>query len=212
MKPRHLLLFGIAILVGLTGAYLIFENTQEYTYQGSLIDPPVPAPEFRLTDVNGDKFELNALDGKAVIMFFGYTSCPDVCPVTLSDFLQIRSRLGEAAEEVSFVFITVDPDRDTPERMKRYLTNFDPEIIGLTGSRGELEPVWSSYGVYQEKSEGSEKDNYLVDHSSRIYVIDKQGNLLLTYLFGTENNVIAEDVHHLISSKNLDIGSEREGS
>jgi protein SCO1/2 len=132
--------------------------------------------------------------------------------VTLSDFLRIRSQLGEEAEQASFVFITVDPERDTPERMKRYLTNFDPEIIGLTGSRSELESVWSSYGVYQAKSEGSSGNNYLVDHSSRIYVIDKQGNLILTYLFGTENQVIAEDVYHLISSQNIAFNHRKEGS
>lgn len=212
MKAHHLLLFGIAILVGLTGVYLLLENTREYSYQGSLIDPPVQAPEIKLTDVNGETFELGALNGKVVIMFFGYTSCPDVCPVTLSDFHQIRSQLGEAAEEAKFVFITVDPERDTPERLKIYLSNFDPEIIGLTGSRSELEAVWSSYGVYQAKSEASDADNYLVDHSSRIYVIDKQGNLLLTYLFGTENKVITEDVQHLISKKSSDLGLGKEGS
>lgn len=212
MKPHHLVLFGIAILVGLTGAYLLLDNTREYAYRGSLIDPPVPAPEIKLTDVDGESFELSELNGKVVIMFFGYTSCPDVCPVTLSDFLQVRKQLGEGAEEANFVFITVDPERDTPERMKRYLTNFDPEIIGLTGSRSELEQVWSSYGVYQAKSEESKTDNYLVDHSSRIYVIDKHGNLFLTYLFGTENVVIAEDVQHLISSQSVRIESGKEGS
>lgn len=211
MKPHHLLLFGIAILLGLTGAYLLLDNTREYAYRGSLIDPPVPAPGIELTDVDGGSFELSELNGKVVIMFFGYTSCPDVCPVTLSDFLQVRTQLGERAEDASFVFITVDPDRDTPERMKRYLTNFDPEIIGLTGSRSELEVVWSSYGVYQAKSEDGNDENYLVDHSSRIYVIDQQGNLFLTYLFGTENKVIAEDVQHLISSKPAGVGTGNEG-
>jgi protein SCO1/2 len=212
MKPRHLLLFGFAILVGLVGAYLLLGQTREYTFHGSLIDPPVMAPQINLTDVDGGSFELSDLNGQVVIMFFGYTSCPDVCPVTLSDFLRVRTQLGKEAEEASFVFITVDPERDSPERMKKYLTNFDPEIIGLTGSRSELQTVWSSYGVYQAKSEGSSEENYLVDHSSRIYVIDKAGNLLLTYLFGTENNLIADDVRYLISNQSVGVGFGNEGS
>ena len=199
MKPRNLVLFGVALLLGMIAVFLLLGPTRPYTFQGSLIDPPVAAPQFELTDVDGQSFHLSDVDGQVVIMFFGYTSCPDVCPVTLSDFLRIRSQLGNQAKNVSFVFITVDPERDTPERMKKYLTNFDPEIIGLTGERSDLEPVWSSYGVYEAMVEGGSEDNYLVDHSSRIYVINADGNLLLTYLFGTENKVITEDVRHLVS-------------
>jgi protein SCO1/2 len=83
--------------------------------------------------------------------------------------------------------------------MRKYLTNFDPEIIGLTGERNDLEPVWASYGVYQAKAEGPSDEYYLVDHSSRVYVIDPDGNLRLTYLFGTGNKLITEDVRHLVS-------------
>jgi len=179
--------------------YLVLGTDREYTFQGSLIEPAVPAPQFELTDMNGNLFQLSQLEDQVVVMFFGYTSCPDVCPVTLTEFLQIRSKLGPAAEQVSFVFVTVDPERDTPERMRKYLTNFDPEIIGLTGERSDLEPVWADYGVYQARAEGSSDGNYLVDHSSRVYVIDRAGNLRLTYLFGTESELITEDIRHLVS-------------
>ena len=199
MKSRNLLLFGLAALAGLITVFLVIGPQRDYTFQGSLIEPPVAAPEFELTDMNGQPFHLSQLSDQVVVMFFGYTGCPDVCPVTLTEFLQIRSKLGEAADRVSFVFVTVDPERDTPERMRKYLTNFDPEIIGLSGERSELEPVWADYGVYQAKVEDGNPDNYLVDHSSRIYVIDADGNLRLTYLFGTENQLITEDVRHLVS-------------
>ena len=179
--------------------FLVLGPQREYTFQGSLIEPAVAAPYFELTDMNGQPFQLSQLADQVVVMFFGYTGCPDVCPVTLTEFLQIRSKLGQAADQVSFVFITVDPERDTTERMRKYLTNFDPEIIGLTGDRSDLEPVWADYGVYQAKVEGTSEENYLVDHSSRVYVIDRQGNLRLTYLFGTENQLITEDVRHLAS-------------
>ena len=199
MKPRNLLIFSAALVLGMVAVFLLLGPTRPYTFQGSLIDPPVEAPHFELADVNGELVQLSDMDGQVVIMFFGYTGCPDVCPVTLSEFLRIRSQLGNQAENVSFVFVTVDPERDTPERMKKYLSNFDPEITGLTGNRAQLESVWSSYGVYEAKVEGSSEDNYLVDHSSRIYVIDAEGNLRLTYLFGTDNQVIVEDVRHLLS-------------
>jgi protein SCO1/2 len=179
--------------------FLVLGPQRPYTFQGSLIEPPVSAPDFELTDFNGQRFQLSTLQDQVVIIFFGYTSCPDVCPVTLSDFMQIRSKLGDQAENVSFVFVTVDPERDTPERMRRYLTNFDTGIIGLTGERSELEPVWEAYGVYQARAEGGSEENYLVDHSSRVYVIDLDGNLRLTYLFGTDDELITEDVHHLVS-------------
>lgn len=198
-NARSILIFGFAVVLGLVAVYLLLGSTRPYTFQGSLIDPPVAAPAFELTDVNGQPFQLNELDGQVVIMFFGYTSCPDVCPVTLSDFLRIRTELGNQAEEVNFVFVTVDPERDTPERLKKYLTNFDLGIIGLTGDREELEEVWAAYGVYQEKTDQGSEGNYLVDHSSRTYIIDQQGNLLLTYLFGTENESIVADVRHLVS-------------
>lgn len=199
MKPRYILLFGLAILAGLITTFLILGPRRPYTFQGSLIEPPVAAPQFELTDFNGQPFQLSDLDGQVVVMFFGYTSCPDVCPVTLSDFLRIRADLGQQAEKVSFVFVTVDPERDTPQRLRKYLTNFDPDIIGLTGDRSQLESVWSAYGVYQARAEGGSQDNYLVDHSSRVYVIDADGDLRLTYLFGTNEELITEDVRHLVS-------------
>ena len=199
MKPRDLVIFGMAVLVGLIAVFLVLGPQREYTFQGSLIEPAVAAPQFELTDMNGEQFQLSQLADQVVVMFFGYTGCPDVCPVTLTEFLQIRSKLGRGADQVSFVFVTVDPERDTPERMQKYLTNFDPEIIGLTGERSDLEPVWADYGVYQAKAEGVSPDNYLVDHISRVYVLDADGNLRLTYLFGTENQLITEDVRHLVA-------------
>lgn len=200
-NARGILILGFAIILGLAGVYLLLSRTQSYTYQGSLIDPPVEAPDFELTDADGHLFQLSELDGQVVIMFFGYTSCPDVCPLTLSNFVRIREDLANQAEKVNFVFVTVDPERDTPERIKKYLTNFDAGIIGLSGDRKELEPVWNSYGVYQDRVDEDNEGNYLVDHSSRTYVIDQEGNLMLTYTFGTQNESIVADVRHLISQQ-----------
>jgi protein SCO1/2 len=170
-----------------------------YTFQAPVIDPPVQAADFTLTDQNGETFQLSGQQGKAVLIFFGYTHCPDVCPVTLTKFKQIRGGLGEAGDRVQFVFITVDPERDTPEVIGQHVALYDPAITGLTGSRAELEPVWKSYGVYQEQQESGSAAGYLVDHTTRIYAIDPQGNWRLTFPFEMETEAMAEDVRHLIN-------------
>ena len=175
--------------------------SRPYTFQGSLIDPPIEAADFELTDQNGQTFRLSEHQGKVVLIFYGYTNCPDVCPLTLSDFKLIKADLGEQADQVNFVFITVDPERDSQERLKAYLANFDPVFSGLTGSRSELESVWKAYGVYQAKQETGSAAGYLVDHTARTYAIDKQGNLRLTYPFEMERQAILDDVRHLVQEE-----------
>jgi protein SCO1 len=199
MNIRKALLLGVAILAGIGIVYATMTYTRPYAYQGSLIDPPAPAPDFELIDQHGQPYRLSDQKGKVVLVFFGYTHCPDVCPVTLTDFKQIKTQLGNQSKDVAFLFITADPERDTTEQLKKYLENFDTDFIGLTQERSLLEPVWNDYGVYQAKVESNDPDNYLVDHSARTYTIDKNGNLRLTYLFGTSSEVIAEDVVHLLN-------------
>ncbi len=136
-----------------------------------------------------------------MLIFFGYTRCPDVCPVTLADFKKIKQQLNDQAGEARFVFITVDPERDLPETLDQYLAHFDPDFVGLTGSRDELEPVWNLFGVSQQKEETGSAAGYLVSHSSRTYVIDQNGDLRLTYSFGTRPDAIVQDIRHLLKEK-----------
>ena len=200
MKSRVLLLFGFAVLVGLSVTLSAGMLARPYTFQGSLIDPPVSAADFTLSDQNGQPFTLSDQRGNVVLIFFGYTHCPDVCPVTLTRYKQLRTELGAQAEQVRFVFITVDPERDTVENIQKHLANYDPAIVGLTGSRAELEPVWKSYGVYQAKAQTESAAGYLVDHTARVYAIDTQGNWRLTYPFEMDTPAILEDVRHLLKS------------
>lgn len=188
---------GIGIVLGI-GLLLAAWGFIPYRYTGSLITPPVPAADFQLTDQTGQPFRLSEQKGKVTLVFFGYTSCPDVCPLTLAEFKEVKEYLGKQSGEVRFVFVTVDPERDSPEKIAALLANFDPTFVGLTGSRSELEPVWKSYGVYQAKQETSQAGGYLVDHTSIVYVIDKNGNWRLTYPFGVEVKALAGDIQHLI--------------
>lgn len=198
MNIRRAFILGIAVLAGIGIVYATMTYARPYAYQGSLIDPPVLAPNFTLVDQHGQSFRLDEQKGNVVLIFFGYTHCPDVCPVTLTDFKEIKAQLDNQSKDVIFLFITADPQRDTPEQLEDYLENFDSEFIGLTEEQNLLEQVWQDYGVYQAKVESGDSENYLVDHSARTYVIDKMGNLRLTYLFGTSSEVIAEDVIHLL--------------
>lgn len=197
---RNLILAGVGALLGLAliAAAVI---ARPYTYNGSLIEPPTPAQDFTLTSGDGSLYRLSDQKGKVVLLFFGYTTCPDVCPATLSEMKQMRDRLGDQADKVEFVFITVDPQRDTPERIGQYAAAFDPSITGLSGTEAELEPVWNGYWVYRSISKQESAAGYLVDHSARTYLIDKSGNLRLTFAFGTPVDDILQDVRHVLKLK-----------
>ena len=196
---KSVVYIGIGVLIGLVAILAIWKiSERSYTYQGSLIDPPAQAADFELMDQHGQDFRLSEQQGQVVLIFFGYTNCPDVCPVTLSEFRQVKNQVGDLADEVKFVYVTVDPQRDTPERIGTYLAGFDPGFIGLTGDSQTLQEVWEDYGVLVEKKETSSAAGYLIDHTARIYAIDKQGNWRLTFPFGMESDKIARDISHLI--------------
>lgn len=166
---------------------------QPYTLRGSVIVPPAPAPEIALGE-----YRLIEDQGKVVMLAFGYTTCPDICPATLGEFKQVLEGLGKDAEDVRMLFITVDPARDTPERMSAYTAAFDSRIRGLSGSEEELQAVWGAYGVTRILREVGSKAGYLVDHSTRIYVVDQAGNLRATYAFGTPVADLVSDLRFLV--------------
>ena len=183
---------GLLSLIGVVlAAVLYFPKTD--SFRGTLYDPALPAAEIELTRDNGSSFRLSGLRGNVVLLFFGYTSCPDVCPTTLSELRKVNEELGSAASQVKVVYVTVDPERDTPETIQKYVSIFNPSFIGLSGSVEELQLVWNEYGVYREIDQvTASASGYLITHSSRVYVIDQNGNLRLSYSFGT----LVEDILH----------------
>jgi protein SCO1 len=201
MRLRTGLFVGIAFGMILAIGFGMNLFSSPYQLQGSLISPPIAASDFELTDQYGQRFKLSDQHGKLVVIFFGYTNCPDICPTTLSEYQSIRNSLGESGDQFRFLFITVDPERDTPERLRDYIGHFDPDVIGLTGHRDALEPVWKSYGVYQQKQDAGSAAGYLVDHSTRTYVVDQDGNLILTYPFGFDREKIVDDLAYLANSR-----------
>ncbi|MBZ0303404.1 MAG: SCO family protein [Anaerolineae bacterium] len=178
-----------------TGAAVI--NSGEYFDGGTLVDPPRKLADFTLTGIDSQPLSLSDLAGKVTLLYFGYTHCPDVCPLTLGDFKQIKEQLGPQADQINFVMISVDGERDTPEYLQRYLSAFDPTFLGMTGSGDDLKRVGVDYGLYfhLNKEEG---ENYTVDHTASIFMIDPQGNLRTIFTYGTEPEVITEYIQNLL--------------
>lgn len=173
-------------------------------FNGGTFDPVVQAPQIQMTDHRGRPFDLHAetAAGNVVVLFFGYTSCPDVCPTTLAHHKQVKEILGENSDRVRFVMVSVDPERDSRERMGQYVEAFDKDFIGLTGTRDELAQVWRAYNVSPEKEEieGSAL-GYAVSHPAFTYVIDQSANLRLVHFLGIPADAVAEDLTRLLQER-----------
>ncbi len=182
--------FGLLLVVG--AAVLLFAKPA--SFRGTTFGEPYPlASEIALTRSDGSSFKLSEMRGNVVLVFFGYTTCPDVCPTTMAELKLAVAELNEAdAAQVKVLFVTVDPERDTPERMQAYADRFNPAFIGLSGTQADLEKIWQAYGVYREIVEGTSAAGYLVDHTARVTLIDQQGNMRISFGFDTP----VEDMVH----------------
>ena len=153
--------------------------------------------DFSLMDQEGDIFHLEKLRGQVVLLFFGYTYCPDICPTELSRLVLVKGQLGPMADRVSGIFVSVDPERDTPEVLKRYLGYFDPSFIGLTGSASEIQQVADQYKARFRKYQG-DSGQYSMDHSANLYVIDKKGQLASVVPYGLPPQHVVNLVRELL--------------
>ena len=200
MKPKTLLITSWLLLLGIIALFFgvqYFQSRQ--SFQGALIEPSPQAVDFELEKVDGGIFRISAQKGRVVLIFFGYANCPDFCPTTMSEYKKIHAELGEQAEQVDFVFVTIDPERDSPEQIESYVTAFNSSFIGLSGTVEELQPVWDGYWVFRQKQEVESEAGYLMAHTTRIYVVDKLGNLRLTFPFGLTANSMTGDVERLLA-------------
>ena len=156
--------------------------------------------ELRLTDHNGKARTLADFRGKVVLVNFGYTQCPDVCPTTLADLASAMKKLGADASQVQVLFVTVDPKRDKPELLRQYLPAFDPSFLGLYGDVDATQKVTRDFKVYAQERPGKSADTYTVDHAAQTFVFDKQGKLRLVMGYGMAPEAIASDVRILLNS------------
>jgi protein SCO1/2 len=158
------------------------------------------ARDFQLPDTDGKVRSLKDFKGKAVVVFFGYTQCPDVCPTTMADIAQAKKLLGADGAKVQGVFITIDPERDTPELLKAYAANFGPDFVALRGTPEQTAAIAKDFKVYYKKVEGKTPGSYTMDHSAASFVYDPQGRLRLYARYGAGPQVLADDLKQLLQA------------
>ena len=165
---------------------------------GTTFDPGTPAPSFTLEAAGNKQVQLSDFRGKAVLLYFGYTYCPDICPTTLATLARARDALGADASKVQVIMITVDPQRDTPDRLSSYVQKFDPSFVGLSGTLEQIQPIGSSYGIYFQAEAPNGTGGYTVDHTAAVTVIDPQGNRRILESYGLTSDQIASDIRSLL--------------
>ena len=172
------------------------------------------APTFHFTDITGAEFarklELPDADGKprsladwhgkVVVVFFGYTQCPDVCPTTMAELAQIRTQLGADGDRLQTVFVTIDPERDTPEVLKAYLANFGPNVVGLRGDAEQTKAAAKEFKIFYAKVPGKTAGSYTMDHSAASFVFDPAGRVRLFVPYGADTKLLAGDLKQLLAA------------
>lgn len=195
-KRRFLSLLAAATLTGLMGC-----SPDKPAFKGVDITGADYAKDFALTDQNGQARTLKDFAGKVVVVFFGYTQCPDVCPTTLQELLEVRRMLGADGEKVQAIFVTVDPERDTQELLQAYVANFDPSFVALRPTPEQLQALLKDFKIYAKKVEGKTATSYTMDHSAQTYLYDPQGRLRLYSRYGSGAQAMADDARLLLKGQ-----------
>ena len=183
---------GACDKLGLTGA------TSKPAFNGVDITGAEYGRQLSLPDADGQPRTLADFKGKVSVVFFGYTQCPDVCPTTMAELAQIKQAMGADGERLQGVFVTVDPERDTPQVLKAYAANFDPSFVALRGSPEQTKAAAREFKVFFAKVPGKTPGSYTIDHTAGSYVIDGQGHLRLFERYGTPADALASDLKQLL--------------
>lgn len=193
----------VTVIAAFLGGLAIF-SVAIFMMAGRL-PTPIPAPSaiggpFSLVDQTGKPVTEADLKGKPSLMFFGFTHCPDICPTALFDMTQVYKALGRDGDKVQAYFVSVDPERDTPEVLKSYVENFSPDLVGLTGTPEQVAAVAKVYRVYYAKSGKTDTPDYLVDHSSIIYLMDPQGRFVKHFTYTTDAAALASSLADVMAA------------
>lgn len=190
------IVFAITVVVALF-AWLVLPRLRPHQFTGTVLQSAMPVPDFTLTSAAGP-ISLSDFRGKLVVLYFGYTFCPDVCPTTLADVNEALAQLGKRAEEVQMIMVSVDPARDDPEKLAEYVQFFNPTFIGVTGTDDEVRSVATPFGIWYEAHPEEGASGYLVDHVATLNVIDREGHLKLVIGYGTGADAIAADLEYML--------------
>jgi protein SCO1 len=179
------------------GTAVAFAAPEPGALKAGVLSPVMAAPELKLQGSNGQPLRLASFRGKVVLLAFGFSSCGEVCPITLATLAGARKKLGEAAADVQVVYVTVDPERDDAARMKKFLGSFDPSFIGGVGSRAQIDAAQKSYGISSTRQVYPD-GNYTIGHSSSIYIIDRAGGLRAVMPYGHTADDFVHDLRILL--------------
>lgn len=195
MNRQTILFASLALLF--IAALFVTQTLLPPRMNGSAIDPPLAVEDFTLHSVDGS-VSLGDFRGKYVILYFGYTSCPDICPDSLAKFREALSKLGERAGDFQVIFISVDPSRDSVEYCDVYAKRFSPDFIGITGSEAEIESVTKALGIFYQLNEPDDGGFYTVDHTASALILDREGNLIMTWPYGLTPDQMEDDLRVLL--------------
>lgn len=194
MRMTRLLLRAAAIVA----AAMVLGGCSPPAFKSVDITGADYAHDFSLESASGGRRTLGDFRGKVVAVFFGYTQCPDVCPTTLADFAEVRRRLGADSDKLQVVFITLDPERDTPALLSQYVPAFDPTFVGLYGTADQTAATAKEFKVFYMKVAGKTPTSYTLDHTAGTFVFDKEGRIRLFVRNGASVDDIAADVRRLM--------------
>jgi len=193
MKTK-IILISLVIVLGLAAGVVFF---RPHTFHGTVIQSPEPSYNFTLSSAKGD-VSLSDYRGKVVLLYFGYTFCPDICPGTLANAAQALRNMDKNADDVQLIMVSLDPGRDTPEKLAEYTGHFYPSFIGITGTKEQIDEIAALYGIYYKINEGSEATGYLIDHTATMMVLDREGYLKLVFPYGVTSEEIADDLKYML--------------
>jgi protein SCO1/2 len=189
----------LGLIIGLTAIISLGLYLRPHQFGGTILQSPSPAYDFSFIGPAEKTVSLSDYKGRVVLLFFGYTSCPDVCPTTLQKLRDTMKILGTKSDNVQVLMVSVDPEKDTSKRINGYLSMFDPTFIGLTGRLEDITTAASQYGVFFEKRIYNEKGGYLVDHTATVLLIDPEGFLRVIYPYNATANAIADDIMYILT-------------
>ena len=195
-------LLSAGLLLGVLGVLAGCDTTAKVeAFKSTDITGADFGKDFQLTDHNGKPRTLADFKGKLVVLFFGYTHCPDVCPTTLAELALVLKQLGEDDKKVQVLFVTVDPERDTPQLLAQYVPSFNWSFLGLYGDAAATAAVAKEFKIVYQKVAGSSPENYTMDHSAGTYVFDQSGRLRLFVSYGQGATVLSHDIRILLAQK-----------
>lgn len=200
MKRLILIALPLAALLVFGAGRMVAGSVSPHFYAGTILQDPAPAPSLsELEYTEGDSVELAAYDGELVLLYFGYTSCPDVCPTTLSGVATALDELSDSERDrVNLIMISVDPERDTQSTLENYVEFFDPTFLGATGSRAAIDAVAAQYGIFYEFGEPTDGGWYPVDHTTTLLGISPEGSMRIVWPPGVTADQLTQDMKELL--------------